>query len=132
MWLGGAMLDEPDAEAVAEEAKPELTIADVLVHYGAESVPSGIGWHTMKCPFHEDSTNSAGVNTGVDAFTCHACPYSGGPISLIMRKESLGREEAHEFARSVLGASVSRIQRSVSKSGKRRPLGRERWKGILG
>jgi len=126
------MLDEPDTEGVAEEAKPELDIATVLRHYGADTVPEGIGWHTIKCPFHEDSTNSAGVNTGVNAFTCHACPYSGGPISLIMRKESIGKVEAIEFARQVLGTSVSHIQRSVSKSSQRRPLGRERWKGILG
>jgi DNA primase len=126
------MLEEPAEEQLTEEAKPELTIAAVLRHYGAEKVPEGIGWHTMPCPFHEDSTASAGVNTGVDAFTCHACPYAGSPISLIMRKESIGRVEAIEFAGQILGASVSRVQRTVSKSGSRRPLGRERWKSILG
>jgi|SRR4249920_456343 len=131
------MLDEPSSEELAEEAKPELTIVTVLNYYQRkadmpEHVPEGIGWHSMRCPFHEDSTASGGVNTGVNAYTCHACPFAGSPISLIMRAEKLGKEQAIEFAGQILGASVSRVQRSVSKPGQRRPLGRERWKSILG
>jgi len=117
-----------------ESDAPELTVADVIRHYFPDwQVPEGhVGWRKMKCPFHDDKTASAGINEGLNAFNCLACPYAGSPISLIMRKESIGREEAIEFARSVLGTSVTRVQRSVSKSSQRRPLGRERWKDILG
>jgi len=119
-------------ESMPEGTEPELSIADVLRHYGAEVVPESAAWRSMKCPFHEDRTASGRVNTELNAYKCLGCPFAGSPLSLIKRKEKLGSyDEATEFARTVLGKSVSRVQRTVSKSVKRRPLGREKWAGIL-
>jgi DNA primase len=115
-----------------EGTEPELSIIDVLRHYGAEVIPESSAWRSMKCPFHSDAHASGRVNTELNAYKCQGCPYAGSPLSLIKRKEALGSyAEATEFAGTVLGKSVSRVQRTVSKSVKRRPLGREKWTGIL-
>lgn len=115
----------------ASQVMTELTIDDVLRHYGARKVPAGVGWHSMKCPFHGDKHASARVNVDRNAFTCLACGMSGDALKIISLKENISRDEAIEFTRKVLGQSVSDIQRSASKQGKRRALGREKWKGIL-
>lgn len=110
----------------------ELTIADVLRHYGAARVPEGVGWKTMNCPFHGDSHASGRVNAELGAFKCHGCRMSAStPEKLIARAESIGEDEAGEFARQVLGKSSSGLSRTVPKQKQRRPLGREKWKNIL-
>lgn len=113
------------------EDKPELDIADVLNYYGAKTVPTGVGWHSVNCPFHGDTHASGRVNVELGAYKCHGCGMSGDAIKLIEDKEGIGFKEACEFARSVLGQSVTPVQRTVSKQAKRRPLGREKWKSIL-
>jgi DNA primase len=74
---------------------------------------------------------SAGVNLALNGFRCHGCDVSGDAIKVIRQVEHLGFEEACEFARTVVGAEFQKISRSVPKSGKRRKLGRERWKTVL-
>jgi hypothetical protein len=108
-----------------------LNVADVLRYYGATTVPEGVGWKSVKCPFHNDGVKSGSIHVERNLYNCHACPYAGSPLSLIKRKEDIGEAEAIEFARSVLGQSVENISRTVHKQQKRRPLGRERWKDIL-
>ena len=109
----------------------ELSITDVLRYYGATSIPTGTGWKAMKCPFHDDGIKSASINVDRNVFNCHACPYKGEPLWLIMRKERIGEEEAIEFAGSVLGKSSTGISPATTSPKKLRPLGRNRWKGIL-
>ena len=110
---------------------PPLSIEVTLIHYGAKSVPGGYGWKPIKCPFHNDRMASASVNTQLNGFRCHGCEVSGDPIKIIRQQEGMGFVEAVEFARSVLGASVERVPRTVSKSGKRNKLGRNKWRSIL-
>lgn len=109
----------------------ELSVVDVLRYYGATSVPMGTGWHAMQCPFHSDGIKSGSVNVDRNVFNCHACPYKGEPLWLIMRKEQIGEEAAIEFARSVLGKSSPRLPSAAKSATKLRPLGRNKWKGIL-
>ena len=114
------------------ESLPELSIADVLRHYGAAKVPEGAGWRPMRCPFHGDAHASARVNVELGAFKCHGCPMSGDALKLISLSEGIKRGEAIGFARKTFGASVSYVSQPVHGKGKRRPLGREKWKEILG
>jgi DNA primase len=114
------------------EATEELSIADVLIHYGATSVPEGVGWKSMRCPFHADSVASGRVNVDLNAYKCHGCKMSGDAIKLIEINESLGYGDAIEFARSILGKGVEDVSRSVPGKTKRRPMGSEKWKKILG
>jgi hypothetical protein len=110
----------------------ELTMADVLRHYGATKVPTGTGWKDVNCPFHGDSHASGRVNVDLGAYKCHGCQMSAkSPERLIAKAEHLTEGEAIEFARSVLGKSIGDLPESVPKSKQRRPLGREKWKSIL-
>ena len=86
----------------------------------------------MKCPFHGDAHASARVNVELGAFKCNACPMSGDALKLISLNEGIKRGEAIGFARTTLGATVTDLPRSVHGKRKRRPLGREVWKDILG
>lgn len=109
----------------------ELNIADVLRHYGATTVPEGVGWHSMKCPFHGDSHASGRVNVELGAFKCHGCPVSGDAIKIIRQQENLSYGDAIEFAGKVLGTSVTSVSRATDKPKQRKPLGRNKWKSIL-
>ncbi len=110
----------------------ELTIDDVLLHYGAKSIPQGVGWRPMKCPFHDDAHASASVNHDEQgAFKCHTCGVQGPPLKIIETQEHLKADEAVEFTRQILGASVSELPRTNARSKKRRPLGRERWSKVF-
>src|SRR5689334_15897370 len=113
------------------DSAPELNIADVLRHYGATKVPEGAGWHSMRCPFHSDGHASGRVNTDLGAYKCNACPVSGDALKLISLAEKIGRSEAVDYARETLGASLTGVPRPVRQQSQRRPLGREKWKGIL-
>lgn len=110
-----------------------LSIVTVLEHYGASlrDVPSN-GWQNIRCPFHSDHMASAGVNIALGGFRCHGCNMSGDAIKVIEQVEHMNYGEAVDFAREVLGASVEKVSRPVPKRGKRRPLGRNKWKAILG
>ena len=120
--------------AESDSEKTELTIAEVLRHYGAERIPTGVGWKSMRCPFkvyHQDSRASAAVNHDKNRFRCHACGTSGDPIDIFRRLEGLTFKEACGQAREIFGTSVEAVPSSVPRQGKRRPLGNERWKDIL-
>jgi len=93
----------------------DVSIAEVLEHYGGfVSVPD-TGWRAIRCPFHDDKTASGSVNLELGAYRCHACGITGDGIKLIQRQENLDFGGAIEFARSVLGASVEDISPPASK-----------------
>ncbi|MGH7238526.1 MAG: CHC2 zinc finger domain-containing protein [Candidatus Saccharimonadales bacterium] len=112
----------------------ELTIENVLLHYGAKRIPHGAGWKAMKCPFHNDGTASGSVNHSKNAFKCHTgkCGISGDAAGVIMKVEKITRREAIEQARRIFGASVGEVSRPIRSARKRRPLGSERWAELLG
>lgn len=111
----------------------ELEIGPVLIHYGATSLPGGVGWRTMRCPFpeHNDRNSSARVNLELGGFICLACGISGDAIKIIRDREGLNFADATKFAREVFGASVETVSSGVQRSKKRKPIGRHKWKEIL-
>jgi len=116
-----------------ESGSPKLSIAAVLIHYGANSLPGGVGWKSMRCPFpeHNDRNASARVNLELGGFRCLACGVSGDAIKIIREREGMSFGQAVVFAREVLGASVETVPRSIHGPKKSGKLGRNRWKAIL-
>jgi DNA primase len=97
-----------------------LTIADVLEHYGADLTRVlDYGWRKVCCPFHDDKIASASVNLGTGAFACHACNVHGDVLSTIARAEGFGtvqepdRKAANEWADRIFGKSMPGISRPV-------------------
>ena len=82
----------------------------VLKHYGAYNVPQGNGWKNMRCPFHDDSHASAGVNHEEDAFNCLACEISGDIYNIIQKIEKVGFREAKSRAKEIIGESLKPVR----------------------
>ena len=97
------------------EPLPDFPIEQILIHLGADSVPTGTGWRRMRCPFHEDRTASASVST--TAFRCHSCEVRGDALKLLQTQLNLSFVEALNLARELtgIGAASSRPRK------KRRP-----------
>ena len=108
----------------------ELTIADVLTHYGGSADVNGVGWHSIKCPFHDDSTASASVNIELNAFKCHACHVHGDAIGVVMQQESMNYREANEWCQQILGASNAHISPTIPGERKPRKPKRRKWSGL--
>jgi DNA primase len=86
------------------------SIIDVLQHYGVTNIRESHGWQKMKCPIHEDSHASAGVNIEENIFTCHGCGVKGDTYKLIMEKEGVNFNEAINLAETITGKSRSEVQ----------------------
>lgn len=116
-----------------KDEAPKLSIGPVLIHYGANSLPGGVGWQSMRCPFpeHNDSNASARVNLDAGGFVCLACGISGDAIKIIRNREGLSFGQAIDYAREVFGASVEAIPRSANGSKPANKFGRNKWKAIL-
>jgi len=108
------------------------SIIVVLEHYGVTNIRECHGWQKMKCPIHEDSHASAGVNIEENIFTCHGCGIKGDTYKLIMEKEGVSFNEAIKYAEEITGTSRSEIQ-GFNSSGRRLPsqeranLGRRKY-----
>lgn len=94
--------------------KPNIT--PVLEHYGAR-VPKRRGWFSMKCPFHDDTHNSASANTDEGVFCCFACQVKGDAYALIMNKEGVKFREAISIAERILNASGEVLPQRSSRGG---------------
>lgn len=46
---------------------------------------AGGAWQMVKCPFHDDTHASMGVNRIHGGFKCHACDVSGDMIGFYMK-----------------------------------------------
>ena len=82
-------------------------IGTILKHYGAKRVPEGGGWRSMKCPFHDDSLASAGVNHERESFNCMACDMAGNFFVIIMKHEGVDFNEAKSRAEKIVGTSLN-------------------------
>lgn len=120
------------AEGTDDQA-PSLSLASVLIHYGANRLPGGYGWKSMRCPFpeHNDSNASARVNLEAGGFICLACGVSGDAIKIIEDREGTNYAGAVKFAGEVFGASVTSVSSGVRQSKKSVKFGRHKWKDIL-
>lgn len=91
-------------------------IGPILEHYGAR-VPKRHGWFSMKCPFHDDTHNSASANTDEGVFCCFACQVKGDGFALIMNKEGVEFREALSIAERILNASGEVLPQRTTRSG---------------
>lgn len=49
------------------------------------TLKGGSGWQLVKCPFHNDTHASMGVNREHGGYKCHACGASGDRIGFYMQ-----------------------------------------------
>jgi DNA primase len=87
------------------------SIADYLKYIGATVPPEGSGWRKIKCPFHEDSHASAGINFDENRFKCHGCGVGGDVYDLIIQKQGGTYREAIKFAQTISLAGDSPIRK---------------------
>jgi len=89
----------------------------ILKHYGAYNIPQGNGWRNMRCPFHDDSHASAGVNHEEDVFNCLACEISGDIYNIIQKIEKVDFREAKSRAKEIIGEGIKplRTERRVGR-----------------
>jgi DNA primase len=92
------------------------SIADYLRHIGAAVPAEGHGWRKIKCPFHNDSHASAGINFEENRFKCHACGVGGDVYDLIIYKEGGTYREAIKFAQTISLAGNAPVRQSDSSS----------------
>jgi DNA primase len=86
---------------IFEQVK-EIPIEDVIKKYlpSIEFKTSG-RWQMARCPFHEDSDPSFGINENTNSWHCFGCGKGGSTIDLVM--DALGieaLEAAKELARA--------------------------------
>jgi len=91
-------------------------IRPILEHYGAR-VPRRHGWFSMKCPFHDDTHNSASANTDEGVFCCFACQIKGDGFALVMAQERVEFREAINIAERILNASGEVLPQRNPRSG---------------
>jgi DNA primase len=92
------------------------SISPILEYYGA-TVPSRMGWASMRCPFHDDTHKSASVSKDINVFCCFACQIKGNGYTIIMTKEGVGFREAINIAERILDASGEVLQHGSGRSG---------------
>lgn len=108
---------------------PELTIAAVLEHYGADLARvRETGWRPLRCPFHDDKLASASVNLAKGAFRCHGCDAKGDAIGLIKAREGLDYPGAIQFAEEILGQSCGDVRSTAKRAA---PKQRSQWRDTL-
>ncbi|AWW40774.1 CHC2 zinc finger domain-containing protein [Streptomyces cadmiisoli] len=102
------------------EAADKPPIKELLEHYGAHDVNDRGSWAPIKCPFHEDRSASASVNTGLNVFKCHTCDFGGDSFALVQWQEGIRDfNDSIEFCERILGGSYGKIS-SVDKGKRRR------------
>jgi len=104
------------------------SIVDYLHYIGATVPPEGSGWRKIKCPFHDDSHASAGLNFDEGRFKCHGCGVGGDVYDLIIQKEGGTYREAIKFAQTISLAGGAAVRKpdtfSNRLSGNTQSLGR--------
>ena len=88
------------------EIKAQLTIAQVLDHYGLRADKNKM----LHCPFHDDKTPSMQVYTETDTVHCFSsnCKLHGRAIDVIdfiLHKEGISKHEAINKAKELIGYS---------------------------
>jgi DNA primase len=88
------------------------SIADYLRYIGATVPAEGHGWRKIKCPFHDDSNASAGINFEENRFKCHGCGVGGDVYDLIIEKQGGTYREAIKFAQTISLAGDEQVRKS--------------------
>ena len=90
-----------------EEVKEEISVVEILGHYGAETWRAsyhGHGWTPLNCPFCTDTNGSGSVNAAAGLFLCHQCGAprdgkAGDIIDIVKDQELMTTREALEWIR---------------------------------
>ena len=64
----------------------------------------GSGWQMVKCPFHDDTHASMGVNREHGGYKCHACGAGGDRIGFYMQWYSVSFIDACRALQLIEGA----------------------------
>lgn len=86
----------------------ECPIADVLAMLVDSPIPTGYGWVSIHCPFHQDSVRSATVNHQLNVFSCKGCGVRGNSYSLLRNQLRLTHQETLERLGGRGGRQISR------------------------
>lgn len=86
--------------------KPDL--AEAFAHYGID-VSTRAGWAKVKCPIHDDTHASAGINLDEQQWHCFTCDIHGDVYTLIMAKEKVGFRDAVKFGETNLNGSMRQV-----------------------
>lgn len=97
-----------------KQNKPDISV--VLEYYGA-NIRTRRGWHSIKCPFHDDSHASASVSLDENAFTCFACQIKGDAYGIIMKREGVQFNEAVNIAKRIFDQSGKALPQRITRSG---------------
>jgi hypothetical protein len=80
-----------------------VPLRPILEHYAIYFHDTD-SWQKTRCPVHDDGVPSCSLNLGTNYMECHACPFKGHTLDLIMAKENLSdRQAALAFAKGILG-----------------------------
>ncbi|MGB5830410.1 MAG: CHC2 zinc finger domain-containing protein, partial [Thiohalocapsa sp.] len=117
----------PRADELKRCVKPRTFYAQELRHAPALRVRDG-GWsQNVRCPFHNDTEPSFGVNLESGAYRCFGCGAEGGGIvDFVMQRHGLSLADARAKLAADYGVdgarpSVSDKPRGASKGGEGRP-----------
>ena len=80
-------------EAVLEEIKARVDLADLIASYGIDVKVAGSSKKAC-CPFHREKTPSFMINEGKGFYHCFGCGESGDAIKFVMKMEGLSFVEA--------------------------------------
>lgn len=92
-----------------EEIRDEVSVLEVLAHYGGSTGSRGWtstgGWQAYDCPFCGDTNGSGSVNPSAGRYLCHQCGEprdgkSGDVIDIVASQEQLSTREAIEWITS--------------------------------
>lgn len=75
------------------------------------------GWQPSKCPYHDDKTASASVNTSTGRFHCFACDVNEDLVGLIRRDSGVGYVEAKQEAETKYGEGPGTVDGVSTRGG---------------
>ena len=81
------------SEAVVEELKARVDLADLIASYGVDVRTSGSSKKAC-CPFHHEKTPSFNINENKGFYHCFGCGESGDAIKFVMKMDGLTFVEA--------------------------------------
>ncbi len=81
------------SDALVEEVKARIDLADLVSSYGVEVRPAGSSKKAC-CPFHHEKTPSFNINETKGFYHCFGCGESGDAIKFVMKMDGLTFVEA--------------------------------------
>ncbi len=100
-------------EAVIEEIKARVDLADLVASYGIQLKRSG-GTVKACCPFHHEKTPSFNINTSKGFYHCFGCGESGDAIKFVQKQEGLTFVEAVKKLADQCGIKVEESEDPVA------------------